>query len=75
MPDQSQSSPIIYIVDDDADVREGLQSLLQSVGLKSKAFSSTTALLKSNLVDQASCLILDVRLPGMSGLDFQTEVA
>jgi FixJ family two-component response regulator len=75
MPDQSQSSPIIYIVDDDADVREGLQSLLQSVGLKSRAFSSTTALLKDKLADQANCLILDVRLPGMSGLDFQAEVA
>jgi FixJ family two-component response regulator len=74
MPEQSQCSPIIYIVDDDADVREGLQSLLQSVGLKSQAFSSTTALLKSRLADQASCLILDVRLPGMSGLDFQAEV-
>jgi FixJ family two-component response regulator len=75
MPDQAQSSPIIYIVDDDADVREGLQSLLQSVGLKSKTFSSTTALPKNKLADQASCLILDVRLPGMSGLDFQAEVA
>jgi FixJ family two-component response regulator len=75
MPDQYQSGPIIYIVDDDADVREGLQSLLQSVGLKSQAFSSTTALLKNKLADQASCLILDVRLPGMSGLDFQAEVA
>jgi FixJ family two-component response regulator len=75
MPDQSQSNPIIYIVDDDADVREGLQSLLQSVGLKSKTFSSTTALLASKLADQANCLILDVRLPGMSGLDFQAEVA
>jgi FixJ family two-component response regulator len=75
MPDQAQSSPIIYIVDDDADVREGLQSLLQSVGLKSRVFSSTTALSKSKLADQASCLILDVRLPGMSGLDFQAEVA
>jgi FixJ family two-component response regulator len=75
MPDQSQSNAIIYIVDDDADVREGLQSLLQSVGLKSRAFSSTTSLLKNKLADQASCLILDVRLPGMSGLDFQAEVA
>jgi FixJ family two-component response regulator len=74
MPDQYQSGPIIYIVDDDADVREGLQSLLQSVGLRSETFSSTTALLKSRLADEASCLILDVRLPGLSGLDFQAEV-
>jgi len=75
MPDQSQSGPIIYIVDDDADVREGLQNLLQSVGLKSETFSSTTALLKSKLADEVSCLILDVRLPGLSGLDFQAEVS
>jgi len=75
MPDQYPSGPIIYIVDDDADVREGLQNLLQSVGLRSETFSSTTALLKSRLADEASCLILDVRLPGLSGLDFQAEVA
>jgi FixJ family two-component response regulator len=74
MPNQSQSVPIIYIVDDDADVRDGLQNLLQSVGLRSETFSSTTALLKSKLADEASCLILDVRLPGLSGLDFQAEV-
>jgi FixJ family two-component response regulator len=72
---QSQSSPIIYIVDDDADVREGLQNLLLSVGLRSKTFSSTTALLNGKLADEVSCLILDVRLPGLSGLDFQAEVA
>jgi FixJ family two-component response regulator len=75
MPDQIQSAPIIYIVDDDADVREGLRDLLQSVGLKSETFSSTTAFLKSRLADQVSCLILDVRLPGLSGLDFQAEIA
>jgi FixJ family two-component response regulator len=75
MSDQYLSGPIIYIVDDDADVREGLQSLLQSVGLRSETFSSTTALLKSKLADEASCLILDIRLPGLSGLDFQAEVS
>ena len=74
MQNQSQSGPIIYIVDDDADVREGLRNLLSSVGLRSETFSSTTALLKSKLADEASCLILDVRLPGLSGLDFQAEV-
>ena len=74
MPDQAQSGPVIYIVDDDADVREGLQSLLESVGLKSETFSSTTTVLKSKLSDEVGCLILDVRLPGLSGLDFQAEV-
>ena len=74
MPEQAQSGPVIYIVDDDADVREGLHSLLQSVGLKSETFSSTTTVLKSKLADEVSCLILDVRLPGLSGLDFQAQV-
>jgi FixJ family two-component response regulator len=75
MSDQGESGPIVYIVDDDANVRDGLQDLLQSVGLQSKTFSSTTALLKSELADQVSCLILDVRLRGLSGLDFQAEMA
>jgi FixJ family two-component response regulator len=75
MPSEYQSGPIIYIVDDDPDVREGLQSLLQSVGLRSETFNSTAVLLKTKLADEASCLILDVRLPGLSGLDFQAEVS
>src|SRR6266436_6578726 len=75
MSDQGESGPIVYIVDDDANVRDGLQDLLQSVGLQSKSFSSTTALLKGKLADQVSCLILDVRLRGLSGLDFQAEMA
>jgi FixJ family two-component response regulator len=75
MYDQSQRAPIVYIVDDDADVREGLQSLFQSVGLRSETFGSSTALLQSKLADEVSCLVLDVRLPGLSGLDFQAELA
>ena len=74
MPNQYPSGPVIYIVDDDADVREGLQNLLQSVGLRSETFGSTATLLKSKLADDVGCLILDVRLPGLSGLDFQAEV-
>jgi FixJ family two-component response regulator len=74
MSNQYPSGPVIYIVDDDADVREGLQNLLQSVGLRSETFGSTAALLKSKLADDVGCLILDVRLPGLSGLDFQAEV-
>jgi RNA polymerase sigma factor (sigma-70 family) len=74
MSNQYPSGPVIYIVDDDADVREGLQNLLQSVGLRSETFGSTAALLKSKLADEVGCLILDVRLPGLSGLDFQAEV-
>ena len=75
MYDQSQRAPIVYVVDDDADVREGLQNLFQSVGLRSEVFGSSTALLQSKLADEVSCLVLDVRLPGLSGLDFQAELA
>jgi RNA polymerase sigma factor (sigma-70 family) len=73
MREQFQRAPIVYVVDDDADVREGLQSLFQSIGLRSAAFDSTTAFLQSTLADEVSCLVLDVRLPGLSGLDFQAE--
>jgi len=75
MRNQSQRDPIIYIVDDDADVREGLQSLFQSVGLRSEVFASIEALLQRKSADEVSCLVLDVRLPGRSGLDLQSEFA
>jgi FixJ family two-component response regulator len=66
---------VIYVVDDDQDVREGLECLFQSVGLNSRTFGSATEFLSAKLPDAASCLILDVRLPGLSGLDFQAELA
>ena len=65
----------VYVVDDDLDVREGLKSLFQSVGLKSEAYDSATAFLSAKRSDEVSCLVLDVRLPGLSGLDFQEELA
>jgi len=71
----SKVEQIVYIVDDDADVREGLSALLQSVGLEVVALSSTIEFLAHKRSDEPSCLILDVRLPGLSGLDFQTELA
>lgn len=72
---QPQCAPIVYVVDDDADVREGLQSLFLSVGLRSEVFDSLAAFSQSRLLNRVSCLVLDVRLPGLSGLDFQTELA
>ena len=65
----------VYVVDDDLDVREGLKSLFQSMGLKSEAYDSATAFLSAKRPDEVSCLVLDVRLPGLSGLDFQAELA
>ncbi len=74
---QGQSSEIdamVYVIDDDAGVREALQALLRSVGLRVSAFSSPGEFLASRPADVPSCLILDVRLPGVSGLEFQTEL-
>jgi FixJ family two-component response regulator len=66
---------MVYVVDDDSDVREGLKSLFQSIGLRSETFKSATEFFGSKPSDEVSCLILDVRLPGLSGLDFQLELA
>jgi FixJ family two-component response regulator len=71
----SAEEPIVFIVDDNESVHEALRSLFRSVGLKVESFSSAAELLRSNLPDVASCLVLDVRLPGLSGLDFQSELA
>ena len=71
----SEVEQIVYLVDDDADVREGVSALLQSVGLKVVALSSTVEFLAHKRSQGPSCLVLDVRLPGLSGLDFQTELA
>ena len=75
MQDQLKSSPVVFVVDDDRDVREGLKTLLESVGLRAQVFASTTEFLQSKRVEDVSCLILDVRLPGLSGLDFQSELS
>jgi FixJ family two-component response regulator len=71
----SKAEETVYIVDDDADVREGLAGLLQSVGLQVMALSSTAEFLANKRPEGPSCLILDVRLPGLSGLDFQSELS
>ena len=71
----SKVEQIVYVVDDDVDVREGVSALLQSVGLKVVALSSTVEFLTHKRSEEPSCLILDVRLPGLSGLDFQAELA
>ena len=67
--------PLVFVIDDDAGVRQALKSLLQSVGLKVETFGSTTEFLAGKMPNVPSCLVLDVRLPGVSGLDFQTELA
>jgi FixJ family two-component response regulator len=70
----TQDVPTVFIVDDDKDVRESLQELLESVGLHSKSFGTAREFLSSPRGDGPSCLILDVRLPGISGLHLQHEL-
>jgi len=71
----SVREPIVFIIDDDPSVRRALTNLFQSVGLEVEAFGSAPEMLQSKLPDVASCLVLDIRLPGLSGLDLQTELA
>jgi len=70
----AESSPSVFIIDDDAGVRAAIQGLLKSVGLRSEAFATPQEFLRSKHPEGPSCLVLDVRLPGVSGLDFQREL-
>jgi FixJ family two-component response regulator len=67
----AEARPIIFVVDDDPSVREAVENLLESVGFRSESFGSTEAFMHANRPDVPSCLLLDVRLPGLNGLDFQ----
>jgi FixJ family two-component response regulator len=69
------SGPTVFVVDDDASVRDALKSLLRSVDLEVETFGSAAEFLRAQIPDAPSCLVLDVRLPGVSGLDFQGELA
>jgi FixJ family two-component response regulator len=71
----SVATPLVLIVDDDEAIREALTDLLRSVGIETKSFGSTRELLDAALTDRPGCLILDVRLPGISGLDLQAQLA
>jgi DNA-binding NtrC family response regulator len=71
----SVREPLVFIVEDDESMRRALSNLFQSVGLEAEVFGSTSEMLQSELPDVASCLVLDIRLPGLSGLDFQAALA
>jgi len=71
----AEPSPAVFVVDDDASIRESLTDLLLSIGLRVETFASAAEFLQSKLPDDPGCLVLDVRLPGLSGLDFQAELA
>jgi FixJ family two-component response regulator len=67
----NDESPVVYVIDDDASVRDGLEDLLRSVGLTVRTFGSTRDFLVGERPDAPACIVLDVRLPGTSGLEFQ----
>jgi FixJ family two-component response regulator len=71
----TQATAVVFVVDDDASVREALDSLLRSIGLDVATFGSAAEFLHNRLPDVPACLVLDVRLPGLGGLDFQAELA
>jgi len=67
--------PIVFVIDDDASMRTAISSLIRSVGLRVEVFASASEFLADKRTDGPSCLILDVRLPGVSGLEFQAALA
>jgi FixJ family two-component response regulator len=71
----SSGSPTVFVIDDDDLVRAAIQGMLKSVGLRSETFGTTQEFLRAKRPDGPSCLVLDVRLPGVSGLEFQRELA
>jgi FixJ family two-component response regulator len=71
----SEEQPVVFVIDDDASVREALAGLLRSVGLEVHMFPSTQEFLQRPRPDAPGCLVLDVRLPGRSGLDLQRELS
>src|SRR2546425_585279 len=71
----SNVAPVVFVVDDDPSVRRAIQRLVESVGLQVELFASAQEFLRSKRPDAPSCLVLDIRLPGISGLDFQRQLA
>jgi FixJ family two-component response regulator len=71
----TEAGPIVFVVDDDPSVRRAIKRLVGSVGLEVELFGSAQEFLRSKRPDAPSCLVLDIRLPGISGLDFQRELA
>ena len=69
------ATPTVFVIDDDASVRAAIHGMLKSVGLHSETFATPQEFLQSKPPDGPSCLVLDVRLPGVNGLDFQHELA
>lgn len=74
MPQDTNHEAAVYIVDDDSSIRRALESLFRSVGLQTRCYGSAQDFLEVEPADLPGCIVLDVRLPGMSGLDFQAKM-
>ena len=70
-----EPEPIVYIIDDEAQIRDGFKSLIRSIGLRAETFASAREFLLAKRPDTPACLVLDVRMPGLSGLDLQRELS
>jgi FixJ family two-component response regulator len=75
MNSRPQQDAVVFIIDDDEAVREGLAALFRSVGLQVQLFASAAEFRQTSLPDLPSCLVLDIRLPGLGGLEFQADLA
>jgi len=73
-PEAAPNEQLVYVIDDDASVRAALEDLLASVGLQALTFGSTKEFLAHPMRDAPGCLVLDVRMPGQSGMDFQQQM-
>jgi len=71
---RAEQPSMVFVIDDDAGVREALSSLFRSVGLRVQTYTEASEFLRGKLADGPSCMVLDIRLPGLSGLDFQAEL-
>jgi FixJ family two-component response regulator len=75
MPFETNNSAVVHVVDDDAALRGALESLFESVGLATQAYGAASEFLNANVADKPGCIVIDIRLPDMSGLEFQAELA
>ena len=74
-PERAEVDPVVFVIDDDTSLRETLLSLFRSVGLQAEGFASPAEFLRRPQSDIRGCMVLDVRLPGLSGLEFQSDLA
>jgi FixJ family two-component response regulator len=70
-----EPEPIVFVIDDEAQIRDGFKSLIRSIGLRAETFASAREFMLAKRPDAPACLVLDVRMPGLSGLDLQRELS